>query len=165
MDNNKDNKKIIVICLLLVLIIGGISYFINNKERFIGDSTVYSEERIEKYAANQFIPVYISESDMANKYLNDFKYLMMNDLNSAYNVLNNDYKNSKYGSYENFVNDITNKYSVQFYKMSVDKFAIVNEYGDKFYYIYDVSGNLYIFKEISIMNYEVYLDDYTVEVK
>lgn len=164
MDNLKINKKTIFICLILLSLVGLVSYLVGNKGRFTKYEKVY-EKRIEKYDANQFIPVYVTESDMANKYLNDFKNLMLYDINEAYNVVNKAYKEKKYGDFERFKESIQDEYSLAFYKMTVKEYDVVNKNGHKFYYIRDSRDKLYIFKELSIMNYEVYLDDYTVEIK
>lgn len=163
MDNLKNNKKTIIICIILLGIIGLVSYLINNN-RF-NDDVKYYEEKIEKYDANQFIPVYVTESDMANKYLNDFKNLMLYDLDSAYNVLNKKYKEKKYSSIEIFKENIKDEYSKNFYSINVKEYSVVSKGDYKFYYIRDSRDKLYIFKELSIMNYEVFLDDYTVEIK
>jgi len=163
MDNLKNNKKTIIICLFLLSAVGIISYFVSNK-RFNSNEIVY-EELIEKYEANQFIPVYVTESDMANKYLNDFKNLMLYDLESAYNVINKKYREKKYDSLDIFKKNIQDEYSKLFYSMSVKEYSVINKGDYKYFYIRDTRDNLYIFKELSIMNYEVFLDDYTVEVK
>lgn len=163
MDNLKNNKKTIIICLILLASVGLISYFINNN-KFNNDEEYY-EQIIEKYEANQFIPIYVTENDMANKYLNDFKNLMLYDLESAYNFVNKKYREKKYGSLETFKNNIQEEYSKLFYSMSVKEYSVVNKGDYKYYYIHDTRDNLYIFKELSIMNYEVFLDDYTVEIK
>jgi len=164
MDNLKINKKTIFICLILLSLVGLICYLVSNKGRFTNYEKVY-EKRIEKYDANQFIPIYVTESDMANKYLNDFKNLMLYDIKEAYNVVNKVYKEKKYTNFERFKENIQDEYSLAFYKMTVKEYDVVNKNGFKFYYIRDSRDKLYIFKELSIMNYEVYLDDYTVEIK
>ena len=163
MDNLKNNKKTIIICIILLGIVGLVSYLINNN-RF-NDNVEYYEEKIEKYDANQFIPVYVTESDMANKYLNDFKNLMLYDLDSAYNVVNKKYRDKKYSSIEIFKENIKDEYSKNFYSINVKEYSVVNKGDYKYYYIRDSRDKLYIFKELSIMNYEVFLDDYTVEIK
>ena len=163
MDNLKNNKKTIIICLALLSIVFILSNVLNNKD-VLNDEKTY-EEIIEKYDANQFIPIYVTESDMANKYLNDFKNLMLYDLEEAYSVINKEYREKKYGSFEIFKNNIIDEYSKLFYSMSVKEYSIIKKGDYKYYYIRDSRNELYIFKELSIMNYEVFLDDYTVEVK
>jgi len=164
MDNILKNKKTIIICLVLVGIVMLFSLFMNNRSIFSSEEKDY-EEMIEKYDANQYIPVYVTESDIANKYLNDFKNLMINDVAGAYEVINNSYKNEKFGNFEKFKEYVLDQYSLAFYNMSVKEYSVVNNNGYKYYYIRDSRDKMFIFKELSIMNYEVYLDDFTVEIK
>jgi len=163
MDNLLKNKKTIIVCLSLLILVSIIIYF-NNKSK-VSEYVREYEEIIQSYDANQFIPIYVTESDMANKYLNDFKNLMMNDINLSYEMLNSDYKNKKFGSLEKYREYIMDQYSESFYSMSVKEYDVVNNNNYKFYYIRDSRDKLYIFKELSIMNYEVFLDNYTVEIK
>lgn len=164
LENLKNNKKIIIFCV--VLIVTGLTIFLysDNKERFQVEE-YYQEEVIKKYEANSYIPVYVTENDMANKYLNDFKNLLFSDINEAYDILNNNYKKKKFGNLDSFSNYVADLLSVSVYSMKVDKFSVNRNNGYKFYYIKTSSGETFIFKEISIMNYEVFLDDYTVEIK
>ena len=164
MNNLMNNKKTIIICVILVILVLSINYLVTNKSLF-NNSSKKNNILIEKYDANQIVPIYVSDAEMANKYLNDFKNLMLNDINAAYDVINNSYKKKKYGSFENFQKNIQDEYSVEFYRMNVKEYSAVNKNGYKFYYIRNNRDDLYIFKELSIMNYEVFLDEYTVEIK
>ena len=102
MDNLLKNKKTIFICLLLVCLVLIINHF-NNKSKTETYVREY-EEIIESYDANQIIPIYITEEDMASKYLNDFKNLMMSDISLSYEMLNDNYRNKKYESFEEYRN-------------------------------------------------------------
>lgn len=165
MDNLIKNKKIVIACLIIIIISISIYFIIDNKEYFNKEPLVYEKDIIEKYDANTYIPVYVTDNDMANKYLNDYKNLLLNDINKAYNILNKEYRETKYND-ENIFNEyINNKKSVAFYKMTVKEYSVFTKNGYKFYYIITSSDDKFIFKELSIMNYEVYLDDYTVELK
>lgn len=164
MDDLLKNKKTIIICIVLLLIAISFSLLFNNKNIFSSSEKEY-EEIIERYDANQFIPVYITQNDMANKYLNDFKNLMISDISNAYEVINDNYKKAKFGSFDKFKEYVIDQYSLSFYSMNVKEYNVVNKNNYKFYYIRDTRDKLYIFKELSIMNYEVYLDDFTVEIK
>ena len=133
------------------------------------DNVKYSEYKadniIEKYDANQFIPVYVTESDIAEKYLNDYKNLILYDKKQAYELLNYNYKKKRFDTFEKFENFINDRITLSTYSMELDKYNVNIINTNKFYNLYDKSGYQYIFKENSIMNYEVYLDEYTVELK
>ena len=165
MDNIIENKKIVIICFVIILLSLLIYFIIDNKDSFNKDSLEYENIKIDKYEANTYIPVFITESDIANKYLNDYKNLLMNDISKAYNVLNKEYRENKFNDESKFSDYINNKKSVAFYKMTVKEYSVFNENGYKFYYIISSSDDKFIFKEKSIMNYEVFLDEYTVELK
>jgi len=161
---NKIDKKTLLICLSLVILFIVIFYLFGNKKYSTFDDEI-EVEIVEKYEANKYIPVRINERDMANKYLNDFKYLLMNDLDAAYEVINYRYRNKKYESIDVFKKNIEDEYSVLFYSMIVKEYSVIRKGDYNYYYIRNNRDDLYIFKELSIMNYEVFLDDYTVEVK
>lgn len=159
---NKVNIKVLFICLvIIILFIIGFNLLSNNN----ASEYETNYEFVEKYEANMYTPVRVNEKDMANKYLNDFKYLLMNDLDAAYEVINYRYRNKKYESIDVFKKNIEDEYSVLFYSMTVKEYSVVRKGDYNYYYIRNNRDDLYIFKELSIMNYEVFLDDYTVEVK
>jgi len=166
MDNLKENKKIIIICLFIILVVIGITYL--NKQMKINNSESILDNRfveITHYNANEYIPVYMTEEDVMKKYLNDFKNLMINDTEEAYYLLNEIYRNMKFKDINEFIEYVNDLKSLSLYNLSVDKYNVKVVNGKKFFDIYGTDGNRYIIKEISIMNYEVYLDNYTVEIK
>lgn len=160
----KENKILLIICssfilltILLVLII--------NKEK-ISDEDKYvpsTNEYLHNYEVNEVVPVYVSEQDMAKKYLSDFVQLSANDLDRAYNMLDNDYKKSKFASFESFKVYMENMMSIKYLSANVKEYAIKSKGGFKYYYIIDSEGNNLVFKEKSIMNYTVFLDTYTIK--
>ena len=158
-------KNKIITCIIIIIVALVFCYIINNKEYFNKTPLEYEKEVIEKYEANTYIPVYVTQSDIANKYLNDYKNLMLKDINKAYNLMNKEYRENKFQEESVFEQYINNKKSVAFYKMTVREFSVFTKNGYKFYYIISSSDDKFIFKEKSIMNYEVFLDDYTVELK
>ena len=111
------------------------------------------------YGVNQYSPVNITDEQMADIYLNDFKYNLFNDINSAYLSLNEEYRNIKFGSFENFVNYVN---GLKFSNIILDRYSVSGD--KKIFRIYTEDNQKYIFKVNSVMEYEVYLDDYTVEI-
>lgn len=166
MANLYKDKKIILVCLLLILGVVGLVYLndyskIKNSEGILENR----EEEIKRYEANQIIPVYMEEYDMVEKYLNDYKNLLLTDVNEAYSLLNEEYRNLKYSNIDDFYSYVNSIKSVALYQLTVDKYSVRIIDGKKFFDIYGTDGNRYIIKEISIMNYEVFLDTYTLEIK
>ncbi len=165
MDNILYNKKVILLCFILVIIVFVIFYLISNGVFSKYEETEDNINYLRNYEANEFMPVYVTEQDMASKYLIDYKNNMLVDENAAYQSLNEEYRNKKFGNKENYIKYINENLSLSTISMEVDRYSVATINGYKFFKVYDKSDRYYIFKEKSIMDYEVYLDDYTVELK
>lgn len=155
MDN--DLKKYIKMIAIIGIIVGIILGIYCLYVYFFGDKDEYVE--VEQYEANQVYPVYITEDQMANIYLSDFNNLMINNPEKSYEKLNKEYREKKFGSinsFENYINSLRN--------VTIKSFATKNSKGYKYFYIYDTNNNLYIFRTKGVMQYEVFLDEDTVEV-
>lgn len=163
MNELKENKKTIIICisLILLVLIGYVIYYIfnNKKDDDIKDITIK-----EHYDINEIKYIYVTELDVVKKYLNDYKNNILYNKEEAYNSLNEDYRNKKFGNFEEYKKYLDNFISDATYSMEVDKYSVTSINGNKVFNIIDNSGNKYIIKEKSIMNYEVYLDEYAVVI-
>lgn len=163
MDNLKKNYKLIIICFVLILITSLYLFkdrvFINDKENY------YVDDYILKYDANQYMPVIIKEEDIVNLYFNEYKNNMLFDKKNAFKSLNKDYREIKFGTFDKYVEYLNNNIGDSTYDATIVKYNVNSVGGKKVFGCVDNSGFKYYFKENSIMNYEVYLDDYTVEIK
>ena len=164
MENILKNKRIIIVCITLLLITFIIYLFVIN-DKDISNDTIEDYTYLKNYSSNEYVPVYVTEEDMVKKYLNDYKNNMLNDVEVAYNSLNKEYRDKRFGSLDKYKEYVNNSISISTYSMEVDKYSVSSMSGDKVFNIYDKSGNQYIIREKSIMNYEVYLDEYTVVIK
>lgn len=153
----KKNKILLIPVILLIVVIA--FYFIRE---YLASREIYNisyEEYImnpKKYGVNEYSIMNISDEQMASIYFNKYKNQLFNNLNEAYNSLNLNYRNNKFGSYEKFV-EYAN--SINFSNMIMDEYAVTNCESSKCYYIYDKSRNLYLFKTDSVMEYELFLED------
>lgn len=166
MNDLMKNKKIIFVCILIiVLVVGG--YYLVNLYKINTSEVVFEEpdEEIKSYEANEYIPIYMTQEEVMKKYLTDFKNTMLTDPESAYYLLNEEYRNFKYDNIEDFVSYVNEIKSVALYQLTVDKYDVKNINGNKIFDIVGTDGNRYIIKELSIMNYEVYLDNYTTTIE
>lgn len=152
----KDYIKIFIIIGIIFAIFISI-YIIYNS--YVNKKDDY--KIAEKYEVNEVLPVYITEDQMAKIYLADFKSYLYSKLDEAYNLLNKEYRETKFGSVQNFKNYIN---SIELSTISVKSFAIKNSGGYEYFYIYDNNDRLYIFKTKGVMQYEVYLDETTVSI-
>ena len=156
MKNNSVRNVIICIVILLVFPI----VYIVVKDIINKEKNDYSEF-LKNYEVNEYIPTYVSDEDMARIYLNDYIHTMYQDTNAAYELLNDEYRTKRFGSYENYKNYV---YSLNFSSYELNKYYVDKKEGYIYFGVYDKNNNLFIFKTNGVMQYEVYLDDYTVEI-
>jgi len=106
--------------------------------------------------------VNVSDEAMAMAYLSDFQ-IKLENIQSAYQLLDEQYAKKRFSSIENFKKYITSKQE-QLKKAYVAKYKIT-PYKDFTQYIcIDQFGNYYIFNETAIMKYSVILDTYTIDL-
>lgn len=153
---DKTELRNIIIFAGIVLVFTIIYFVINKLVNNDNDNQVF----LKNYQVNEYIPVYVSDEDMAKIYFNDYIYIMYSDVEKAYNLLDESYRNKKFGSLDNYKIYIKNLSSSH----KVDSFYIDDIHKNKIYGVYDTSGNIFIFKTNGVMQYTVYLDDYTVEI-
>lgn len=154
----KDNsiKNVIVVAVIIVVFSG--CYFLL---KMLNSNKEDNELFLKNYEVNEYINMYISDEDMARIYLNDYIWNMQYDVENAYELLDDEYKQKKFGNIENYKNYVKNlqykTYTLsKYYKRELNDIIIFG--------VYDTHDNLFIFKTNGVMQYKVYLDDYTVEI-
>ena len=157
MKNNKETKNIII--FVIVLFVFSIAYILLDKI-FNKEEDEYGQF-LKNYQVNEYIPTYVSEEDMAKIYLNDYIFKMFSNPEEAYKLLDEEYREKKFGSYDNFKKHI---YSLNYSSFNMDRYFIKTKRSYNIYGVYDTNDNLFIFKTKGVMQYKVYLDDYTVEI-
>lgn len=129
----------------------------------------YSEDNLNQIEVKDIISnddneyEYISVTDrmMAESYLEDYANIIMNDRKRSYEMLEEEYKQQRFltlTEYENYINNAQKDYEM----ISLKEYATSVEKNNKIYTCKDQYGNTYIFKEKGIMEYDVQLDDYTL---
>lgn len=122
-----------------------------------------SSKLIEENSFNSKIEVNITEPFIVSQYFVEYKGKMINDTETAYELLNEEYKQKKYGSYENFKKYVdTNKQRIM--SASIDKYQIIEKNDIKKYICVDKDGRYYIFSAKDVIHYEVMLDTYTIDL-
>lgn len=123
----------------------------------------YNEEEIKANQYNTFTYSTETAKDMAKEYFNIFKANLTYDLEYVYNSLDSEYKEKRFSSLDNFKKYVAkNKQQleqIQFVQ------HVVNYNNTENYIEYvcrDQNGNLYIFKEITPLNFNLKLDTYTI---
>lgn len=117
---------------------------------------------IELNDNNYFSYTVMQENDIMLKYFSYYKKLMQENPDMAYLLLDEEYRNKRFGSVEEFKNYVSkNQEDIQTY---VAKEYEVNNLEDGTEYIcQDQYKHSYIFKVSAVMQFQVKLDTYTIE--
>ena len=155
--NENPIKYGIIISIIILIFVG--AYFLISK--LTEDKSSGYDEYLKNYEVNEYIATYVSDEDMAKIYLNDYVHNMYYDVEKAYNSLDEEYRNKKFGSlasYKSYVDSLSYPtYTLaNYYKKDVDGYIIFG--------VYDKNENFFAFKTKGVLQYTVYLDDYTVEI-
>lgn len=156
MKNNKEFRNVVIFVVILLVFIGVymlLDKYLNKEEK--------PEEFLKNYEVNEYIPTYVSDEDLTKIYLNEYVHIMYSDVERAYELLDKEYKEKKFGSLDSF-KEYVNSLTYSNYKL--DRFYVKPNGKYIIYGAFDTNGNVFIFKTNGIMQYTVYLDDYTVEI-
>ena len=121
-----------------------------------------NEVSIEKNNNNNFSYNAITDRELTQKYFSYYKSLMLNNPEKAYEMLDEEYRNKRFGSVDEFKSYINkNKEDIEDY---VAKEYGVNRLTDGTEYVcQDQYEHSFTFKETSIMQFTAKLDNYTIE--
>ena len=110
---------------------------------------------------NKIIYTDITKEQVAKDHFADYQYYVQTNINKAYQKLNIEYKQKRFGNIEEYQKYI--KDSLNIIKESYITEYKVTRTDDYIQYdCRDNYGNYYIFKEKDIMQYELFLDNYTI---
>ena len=154
-----------IICVIMIISVFVLFIFKKVGSINFNEENTEDYQYLKNYKSNECVPLYITEEDVVKKYLNEYKNNMLYDIDEAYNSLNNSYRVKRFKNIDGYKEYVNNKISNSTYSMEIEKYSVSNINGYKVFNIYDKSGNQYIIKEISIMNYEIYLDENTVVIE
>jgi len=119
-------------------------------------------ESIENKEYNTFEYKHIEDNEIAKEYFNNFKYTMLYNADKAYDILDKEYREKRFGNLDNFkkyVQEIYNNLS----KGIVTKYQVEESNNTKQYICLDNFENYYIFNQINNANYSAILDTYTID--
>ena len=158
---------IIIIAIVIITILGILINLYSNKTNEITQNI--ENKHVEKIVRettkkdyNSFIYQFISYESMLTTYLNNYKDLLLNSPKEAYGLLDKEYKEKRFPTFEQFNNYIKqNKNYLETIQLNSYSRANYDDYYE--YTLRDQYGNVYIIKETAILEYTVQLDDYTIE--
>lgn len=159
-------------------------------KQYVSKASVEVGKNIEANNFNKVVSTIVSDEDMAEKYLNSYIYNALYSTQEAYNTLNEEYKNKKFGTMQNYITYLNERLDVlkaldRHSIRSFEEFASEEEYleyinslstkylkqysfytnNDKNYCLcVDSYDNYYIFEIVDVMNYKLILDTYTIDL-
>lgn len=153
-ENDYKNYFLIIFVVLFVAAIIYVPKIIkSHKSEFIDHSIKLKDS----YNINEIIPVYVNDQQMSRIYYKDFVNSVLSDVNSTYDLIDEDYREKRFGNiykYKDYINSLNLSIS-----SDVKKYATYERPGYKYYDIYDKEGNRIIFKTKGVLQYKVLFDD------
>ena len=122
-----------------------------------------SNADIQKNGYNSYIEANITEEYLVTQYFSEYKSNMLYNTEEAYSLLNEEYRNNKFGDYAKFANYI-NTYKQKILTANIEGYEINEFDGVKEYICIDQYDRYYIFSEKSISSFDVVLDTFTINL-
>ena len=133
---------------------------LNNNSKIEG----FTKEEIVKNDFNGISYSVLNDSEVTTEYYNNYKELLINYEDRAYELLDDEYKSKKFGNKNNFTNYIEENKTL-FSLGDIEKYKVIKKDNKIYYICIDSFGNRLIFKQQDgIMRYSVFLDSYTVAI-
>ena len=121
------------------------------------------ETEIPNKGENIFEYEAVSNVDMCRKYLEDFRQKELNNPEEAYSMLDEDYRNERFPTFEEFQEYVNScRYMIQYSSLSKYDVEIKDNYTE--YILVDNYNNSYTIRTTGIWDYTILLDNYTIKV-
>lgn len=159
MENKKSYIWLVVLVIIGLLVFYGIKIYRSKKTLVPTNNYINYTMNPKTYDVNEYNLVNITDRQLAAIYLNDYRNYLKNNIDQAYELLNEEYRSKKFNNIQEFKDYIN---SININTMSVEKYNISDD--KKIIDVYISDNDRFIFKIKNILEYEVYLDDTTVEI-
>ena len=159
MENKKSYIWLVVLVIIGLLVFYGIKIYRSKKKLVPTNNYINYTMNPKTYDVNEYNLVNITDRQLAAIYLNDYRNYLKNNIDQAYELLNEEYRSKKFNNIEEFKTYIN---TININNMSVEKYNISDD--KKIIDVYISDNDRFIFKIKNILEYEVYLDDTTVEI-
>lgn len=121
------------------------------------------EEPIEDKTINKYTHRKLQDEEKSKRKLNTVKLLLQRKSKELYDMLDDEYRNKKFGSYEAYVQYIDSNYE-KIQNMKLTKYSVTQEDGYTQYVCLDNYGKYYIFRNANVNDITILLDKYTVNL-
>lgn len=127
----------------------------------LNDKSNIELKTIAKNQYNVYKMTPISKNSTAERYFNIFSEYLKYDLQKSYELLDNEYRQKKFGNINNYIKYV-NSNSSQEIGLKLYKAYTYNNVTQ--YICVDNNDRYYIFNEKGILNFDVILDTYTIDL-
>jgi len=167
--SNRDNPENRQEAYYLVLIDNYNSTFsitpmVNKNIGNVNDIDLESEVQLIDTVDNNAFEYYrITDETLIRNYLGNYKSNVLYNIQDAYELLDEEYRNKRFGSLDSYKMHVTEELS-KIKGSLVAKYKI-NQYNDYVQYVcIDRDENYYIINETAVMEYSLILDTYTLDL-
>lgn len=131
------------------------------------DNITFSEDmlNIKKELYNLIYYNEVTNADVSMDYFSSYINTLKQNTKKVYELLDEEYKQRRFGSYENFENYVKKNYSNLTSRKLSSYNVNADDDGNITYLLKDQYDNYYIFKASAVLHYTLQLDDYTLENK
>lgn len=151
-----DTIKQIIICIIIIVLCGLGAFLV--KEHFFENKnkTITSQQVKDKYEYNEYTLVNVTTEMLIQRYLVDFKDMILHSKEEAYQLLDKDAKNKypTYSEFKEFIEENIDKLSTSM----VSKYATIKKDSSTKYIILDQYGYKYTFTTSAVLVYKVNLE-------
>lgn len=112
---------------------------------------------------NKLMNFTVSDDYVMTEYFSDFRMKMLQNPERAYELLNEEYRNAKFGNYEEFQKYVSDKRQ-EIESASIQEYTVEEYDGVKKYVCIDQNNKYYIFNQNTLYSYDVFLDTYTIDL-
>lgn len=112
---------------------------------------------------NKYIISSMNIVNLLNRYLSNYQRMAIKYPDRAYEYLEKEYREKRFGSLAAFKQYI-NENQEQIQSIILDKYQFTSTEDYKQYTCIDTNGNYYIFREKGVMQYQLLLDTYTIDI-
>ena len=120
-----------------------------------------STKEIKPNDYNEYVSVTINVPNLINRYIANYKILCKNHPDLAYNYLDKEYREKRYGNIEEFKQEVTKQNSEDIIMKS---YKVDQQEGYRRIVCLDEKGKYYIINETSTMEYRLIMDTYTITI-
>ena len=124
MENKKSYIWLVVLVIIGLLVFYGIKIYRSKKTLVPTNNYINYTMNPKTYDVNEYNLVNITDRQLAAIYLNDYRNYLKNNIDQAYELLNEEYRSKKFNNIEEFKTYIN---TININNMSVEKYNISDD--------------------------------------